>query len=291
MCLAGMYCIDPTVPEARQYILDTYKKLYGYGYRVFKIDFLDHVILAKEFYDPAATAYSALRDLMADIKKVTGEDTIILGCSLPVQCGADIAPSMRVGVDIHIHFHHVAWAAETLAWTWMYNNRVTRIDPDFLVVRGEETSNNSWERHDKYQLPSRRGCNNGDDNNWRWCNGDRFNAIEAETWANLVAVSGGNMILSDNLTELNERGLAIIENAFKIAQNECRPEYLADDVRLPSVWRGETATLIINWEDIPTTKTVKGFTENATSDKDISVKDGTLTVSLLPHESIVVFTK
>ena len=291
MTFGDMYCVDPTVPEARQYILDTYKKLYDYGYRLFKIDFLDHVLVAKHYYDPSSVPFTVLRELMLDIRRVTGDDAIILGCSLPVQSGADIAQSMRVGVDIRIHFYHVIWAAETLAWTWMFNNRSTRIDPDFLIVRGEETTTNEWPEQEKRLLPKRRGTPGEFTIDWRWDNGDRFNAVEAETWANLVAISGGNMILSDLMFNLNEKGLAIIENAFKIAGNEARPIYLPDDIRVPSVWKGENATLIINWEDVPATKTVSGFGANATSDKPITVSGDTVTISLLPHESVVVFTK
>jgi len=288
MLFSDMYCIDPTVPEARQYILDTYKKLYDYGYRVFKIDFLDSVLIAKKFYDPTATPFSVLRDLMIDIRKETGDDVIILGCSLPVQCDADAAQSMRIGVDIHIHFFHVAWVAETLAWTWMFNNRVTRIDPDFLVVRGDETSNDDWPEHDKYVLPQRRSKGTEDPSNWRWSNGDRFNEIEAETWANFVAVSGGNMILSDLMFNLNEKGLALIENAFEIAQDECRPIYLHDDIRIPSVWKSDKVMLIVNWEDVPSTKTVSGVTGNATSKKPFKLCGDNAVVSLLPHESIII---
>jgi len=291
MSYGDMYCVDPTVPEARQYILDTYKKLYGYGYRLFKVDFLVQVLCAKKFFDSTATPFSVLSELMIDIKKATGEDAIILGCSLPVQCGADVAQSMRSGVDIHVHFPHVIWASESLAWTWMYNGRVTRIDPDFLVVRGDDTSIDYRSEHDKYLLPKRRGSEGEDLSDARWCNGDRFNAVEAETWANLVAVSGGNMFLSDKMTTLNEKGLSIIKNAFMIAQNECRPVFLPDDIRLPSVWKGETATLIINWEDVPATKTVGGLGTDLTSNKPITVDGDNVTVSLLPHESVVLLKK
>lgn len=291
MSYGDMYCVDPTVPEARQYILDSYKKLYDYGYRLFKVDFLIQVVCAKKFYDNTASPLSVLSELMIDIKKATGDDAIILGCSLPPQCGADVAQSMRSGVDIHVHFPHVIWATESLAWTWMYNDRVTRIDPDFLVVRGEETSNDKWERNEKYLLHGRRGDPGGFSLDIRWGNGDRFNAIEAETWANIVAISGGNVFLSDKMTTLNEKGISIIENALKVAQNGCRPMYLEDDIRLPSVWKGETAVLIVNWEEVPEKKTVRGLGKSLTSDKPISVNGEDVTVSLLPHESIVIFVK
>ena len=136
----GLYYIDPTIPEAEQFVLDNYRYQYRAGYRLFKIDYVSPLLKIRDFYDKGATAYSALRDLMRKVQACTGPDAVILGCSLPVQCGADIAPAMRIGVDIHNHFSHVRWIAESLSWTWMYNNKVTRIDPDFLIVRGLETA-------------------------------------------------------------------------------------------------------------------------------------------------------
>ncbi len=202
----GRTClIDPTVPEAREFILDIYRRLYAHGYRLFKIDYLSPLLKVKSFYDNTATPYSALRSLIKDVKAATGEDTVILGCSLPVQCGADIAPSMRIGVDIHNHFSHVKWIAEILSWTWMYNNRCTRIDPDFLVVRGLETADEPliWEGAPNYTSPKRMAdMTDLDLFRSRWRQGDQFNALEAETWAYLVALSGGNIFLSDKMSVL-----------------------------------------------------------------------------------------
>ena len=283
--------IDPTVPDAREFILDIYRRLYACGYRLFKIDYLSPLLKVKKFHDSSATPYSALRSLIKDVKAVTGEDTVILGCSLPVQCGADIAPSMRIGVDIHNHFSHVKWIAEILSWTWMYNNRCTRIDPDFLVVRGIETANEPliWEGAPNYTAPKRMAeMTDTELFRSRWRQGDQFNAIEAETWAYLVAISGGNIFLSDKMSVLNERGISIIQKAFVAGSEECRPVYLEDDEKLPSVWETDDKMLIVNWQDIPARKSMGLAWKIPSSDKPFSYYKDVLTVTLLPHESILI---
>ena len=286
----GRTCvIDPTVPEAKEFILDIYRRLYAKGYRLFKIDYVSPLLKVKSFHDSTATSYSALRDLIRDIRSCTGEDAVILGCSLPVQCGADIAPSMRIGVDIHNHFSHVRWIGEILSWTWMYNNKGTRIDPDFLIVRGLDTANEPlvWEGTPNYTAPKRlRDMTDTEIFRSRWRQGDQFNAVEAETWAYLVAISGGNLFLSDRISVLNERGISIIDSALNAAREECRPVYLRDDTRLPSLWLAEGEMLLINWEDVPVTKTVE-FSGTLKSNKPYLLKDGKLTVTLLPHESFL----
>ena len=222
----------------------------------------------------------------------TGKDAVILGCSLPVQCGADIAPSMRIGVDVHNHFSHVKWIAEILSWTWTYNNKTTRIDPDFLVVRGLETANEplKWEGALNYTAPKRMAeMTDADLFKSRWRQGDQFNALEAETWAYLVALCGGNIFLSDRMSTLNDRGISIINKAFCAASEGCRPIYLRDDERLPSLWMAEDKLLIVNWQDVPVTKQLDGFCGSLSSDKPFEHFSYTVSVTLLPHESILIY--
>ena len=288
----GTYVIDPTQSEAREFVLDNYRYLYACGYRLFKIDYLSPLVSVRSFTDKNATPYSALAELILDIRRATGEDAVILGCSLPVQCGADIAPSMRIGVDIHNHFGHAKWIAESLSWTWMYNNRSTRIDPDFLVVRGLETANEPliWEGTPNYTAPKRRAdMTDGELFKSRWRQGDQFNALEAETWSYLVAVSGGNIFLSDKMSVLNEKGIEIISNAFEASGEECRPCYLPTDSRLPSLWKNEKGFLLINWTDEPSLMTVDCNESSPRSKKHYELNDGKLSVTLRPHESIFVF--
>jgi len=289
MCLGSHYYLDPTIPEAEKFILDQYRYQYASGYRLFKIDYVSAIVQVKSFYDKTATPYGVLARLINRIKACTGPDAVILGCSLPLECGPDIAPSMRIAVDIHNHFSHVSWIAQSLAWSWMYNNRFSRIDPDFMVVRGEDTSNEPIIWHDgkrnDFVPPPRPLQTDRDRFQSRWRHGDQFNAVEAETWANLVAVSGGNIFLSDRMSVLNEKGISIIQNAMSIAGDEVRPIYLKDDARLPSVWQGDRALLIINWEDIPRTISFSGISGSFVSDKAYTLTGDTVTVSLLPHES------
>ena len=287
----GTYVIDPTLKEAKEFVLDNYRYLYACGYRLFKIDYLSPLVGVRSFSDKNATPYSALTELIIDIQRATGEDAVILGCSLPVQCGADIAPSMRIGVDIHNHFGHAKWIAESLSWTWMYNNRSTRIDPDFLVVRGLETANEPliWEGTPNYTAPKRRAdMTDTELFRSRWRQGDQFNAIEAETWSYLVAISGGNIFLSDRMSVLNEKGVDIISKAFDASGEECRPYYLPTDSRLPSLWKNEKGFLLINWTDEPAKMSIPCRAERLSSQKKFELKNGIFSVILKPHESIFV---
>lgn len=287
--------LDPTNPEAEKFILDNYRYQYASGFRLFKMDYVSPLLKVKKFYDKNATAYSALSKLVQRVKESTGPDAVILGCSLPVECGPDVAPSMRVTVDIHNFFPHVELIAQAMQWAWMFNNKITRIDVDFLVVRGEETSNDNelWKYigHNKFLPPPRYKQTDDDRMKSHWRHGDMFNAIEAETWANLVCISGGNIFMSDKMSLLNPLGISIINKAFNIEGDEVRPIFQKNDKRIASLWKGDKGLLIINWEDVPQKITIDNFEDSIESEKEFSLENGCLTISLLPHESFAAVYK
>lgn len=284
-----LFYLDPTHPDVKQLILDNYRYQYEAGFRLFKMDYISSLLRVKNFHDPDATPYGVLAELVRQVQECTGPDAVILGCSLPLECGADIAPSMRLGLDIHNHFAHVAAIARSISWSSVYNNRTTRMDPDFLIVRGEDTSDEPmfWVGGARNEYFAVRRANQTDDDRHQlvWRHGEQFNAQEAETWANLVAISGGNIFLSDRMSVLNERGIQIIDKAFQLAGENLRTVYLADDYRAPSLWLGDRAMLIVNWEDIPRSITVSGIDFEFTAEKPFVRKDDAVTVTLLPHES------
>ena len=175
-----------------------------------------------------------------------------------------------------------------LSWTWMYNNRTTRIDPDFLIVRCKETSTEAVtpEGEPNYYAPKRR-CEQSDADVFRtrWRHADLFNRVEAQTWANLVSICGGNLFLSDRMSCINDVGIEILDQAIRNAAEECRPYFLPTDHRLPTLWRSKSTLLIVNWESTPATIRIDNLPTALISRQPFTMEYGTLTVSLLPHES------
>jgi hypothetical protein len=284
----GTKYLDPTIPCVEEMILDNYRYQYAAGFRLFKLDYVSPLLRVKDFYDKTLSAYGVLASLIEKVKAATGPDAVVLGCSLSPECGSDIAPSMRIGVDIHNHFPHVEAIARAMTWAWMYNNRITRIDPDFIVVRGEETSTEPliWEegKRTDFIAPPRHLQTDTDRKRVFWRNGPQFSFIEAETWAYLSVMSGGNLFLSDRLSKLNERGISIISSALEAECDEVRPVFTEGDTRVPSMWVGDKALLIINWTDVPKKMTFNTG-KKLRSRKPFTEENGTFTVHLLPHES------
>ncbi len=286
----GDFMIDPTHPRGREFIYNLFKGLYNDGFRLFKVDYVSSLLKAEYFYDKTAGPYDAIIELFKIIRDAVTFESIVIGCSLPVECGADHAESARIAIDIHNCWPHVEWVIDSLQYAYQYQNTIWRNDLDFIVVRGGDTSvereTNVLNPIKNYQAAHKYdGTHLG-----RWRNGDDFNYYEAETWANFVALSGGNIFLSDRLTKLNHRGMSLIKEALRYKKEEGMvPTFLKGDVRA-TLWTSCDTVMIVNWNDYDDTKVISidldGF--DIRSKKQFTYKDKQLAVMLKAHESIVL---
>lgn len=288
----GRNIIDPTHPATEAFIMDTYTRLYQAGFRVFKVDFISTILQGKRFYDPACGPYEAVRRLIRLIRKAVGPDSHIVGCSFPAECGPGLVESSRISVDIHNHWLHVIWIMEFMQARFWQNGKLFRSDPDMLLVRGSDTSLeaetnvfNPWNL-----VPPGEGRFAS-----RWRRGPVFNYDEAETWANLVVFSGGDIMLGDRLSKLNAKGLALVYS--HLAPHSCAAVPLdLGDSEVAELWydKDTNSLLAVNTQDTQRELTVDfaryGLTppQTLTCDKSHTYENGILTISLNLHQSAVI---
>jgi alpha-galactosidase len=207
--------LDVTRPEVADYLrrlIRTAVKEWTFPF--LKLDYL-YLPAAKNvrFRDPAVTRAQALRKALEIIREEAGETTYLLGCGCPLGSGIGIFDAMRIGPDVdpvwkpHVFRH--AWAARgdptVPAAGNAVRNMLTRAplhrrwwwnDPDCLLARDAETN---------------------------------LTADERRTLASAIALSGGMVMLSDNLSALSPEALRLAQSLFP-------PVYRA--ALLPA-WRGE----------------------------------------------------
>jgi alpha-galactosidase len=249
---ADGYLLDPTHPAGRSLVEEVYTRLYRAGFRYFKVDFVDALVEAPRFHDPTKGPYDVLRDLFALIRSCVGQESRILGCSLPAATGPWVADYGRTGVDIHNQWTHVEWAADFLQLTFWLHHRIWVNDPDYLVVRGGATSREA--------VTTVLNPTEHQPNPPRWRRGPTFATVEeARAWGSLVALSGGSMFLGDRLAMLNEAGRSLLPPLLQPTGVAARPLDLGDGPRaslwlqeLPREWR----LGVVNWSGEPTTKRV-----------------------------------
>jgi len=291
---AGHYIVDPTHPLGQEFLREIYTRLFKAGFRYYKLDFVSSLLAAKRLYAPEKSPYDALRDLFTLVRECAGTESHILGCSLPAECGPGYSDSGRIGIDIHNKWTHLVWQTEGIQVKYWLHNRIWGNDPDFLVVRGRDTS---LEAETNVLNPKAHNPNPP-----RWRRGPVFTLDEARTWANLVMLSGGSVFLGDRIGMLNEAGKALV---YKVLEESptglaARPLDLCDGDHA-SLWLQELAREmrlgIINWADETQEKQVSfeewglaapaAVTDLWTGDT-YTVRSGGLSLTLSPHQSVLV---
>jgi hypothetical protein len=288
---SGTYLLDPTTPEGKDFLRKLYTRLYEIGFRLFKIDFVKSIFNADKFYDKTKGPYEAIRDMFSLIRECVTEESHILGCSLPIECGQGVADSGRTGIDIHNQWTHLEWALECYTFKYWAHKRIWINDPDFLIVRGNDTS---VEKETNVLNP-----NQNNPNPSRWRSGDVFDKYEAQTWVNIVMLTGGNVFLSDRIIMLNEEGKKLIYKGLQNTGVAAEPLDMCCGYH-PSVWlhklKDEYRLTIINWFE---EKTIYSFNfsehcieppneiMNFWTGEKSKVQDGILSIELNRHESAV----
>lgn len=203
----GMFVLDPTHPKTEKYLFELYSRLYKCGFRIFKVDFVSEILNGEKFHDANCGPYDAIRRVFEIVRRAVGEDSHIIGCSYPAECGAGYVDSSRISVDIHNQWAHVCWVMEYMQNHFWCNGKLYRNDADMLIVRGTDTSlEEETNVYNPFEFAPKGTGNIAN----RWRRGKVFDIYEAETWANLVVCSGGNIMSGDRISMLNEKGKELL---------------------------------------------------------------------------------
>lgn len=233
------YCLDPTHPNAAAWLAELLQRLREWGIDYFKLDYLRALLApdpatgvddfrVRRRYHGARTRLEAYRLGLAVIRRAVGPHATLVSCSAPAAAGAGLIDCHRIGPDIERSWTGrlagVQDAARSVAANWFWHGRAWTNDPDYLLACESEPLT-------------------------------RF-------WATVVALSGGSMILSADLSTLEpwaESLLAFVMPPIGIAAtpidlfvNGPEPRHwLLPLERDDSRW---TLLGVLNWTDRPVTE-------------------------------------
>ena len=180
--------LDLTHPQASAYVEEVIRTaVRDWKFSYLKLDFLYAAALKGQYVDATKTRAQVLREGLQLIRDSAGKQTTLVGCGLPLGSGVGLVDTMRVGPDVSgswrpkyfgVGFLFKKEPSMPSASTSM-RNILTRAamherwwinDPDCLLVRDQsELSRN-----------------------------------EVESLATVIAMSGGSLIFSDDLTTLSK---------------------------------------------------------------------------------------
>jgi len=192
--------LDLTNPEALGYVRDVLRTaVEEWGYPYLKLDFLYAGAIKGIYKDRTKTRAQILRSGFDEIRKVVGPDVMLLGCGVPIGSAVGIFDVVRIGADV--------------APTWL---------PDFILPQALTS--------DEPNLPSTRNALQNTisraffHNKW-WINDpdcllvrpdSQLTLAEVRSLATAIALTGGSLLLSDDLSKLPGERLRIVEQLIPL---------------------------------------------------------------------------
>jgi alpha-galactosidase len=232
---ARHYALDPTHPEVERWLTHVIRTMLDtWGNDYLMVDFLYAAALRGRRYDPTLTSVQAYRRGLTIIRQAAGE-RYVLGCGAPLAPSVGMLDGLRIGPDVA-----TSWAIQgdsdgsepatlnairsTLARGWMHG-RLWINDPDPPILRAHDTN---------------------------------LTSVEVATLATVIALSGGVLQLSDDMTALEPERIAIAERLLPPSNQAAVPGGPYHD-GLPSravlsierPWERWLVATLFNWGDAP----------------------------------------
>lgn len=200
--------IDLTVPGAME---ETSRAIHiavsEWGFPYLKLDFLYAAALPGFRYDPTQTRARIMRAGMQALRDAAGADSYLLGCGLPLGSGIGLVNAMRIGADVS-----GAWEPQFHGIKWLIKN-----EPHMPAARNAIQNTLS-----RAPLHNRWWVNDPD------CllvgTNTQLTDVEVQTLATVIGLTGGSLLLSDDLVSLPPERLEIAQVLLPSLGN--RPEVL-----------------------------------------------------------------
>ena len=187
--------LDLTNPEALAYTQDVIRTaVQDWGFTYLKLDFLYAAALDGVYQDPTLTRAQVLRMGLEALREAAGPEITMLGCGCPLGSGLGIFEAMRISADVSgywkPHFPPVSGILQNEPHMPSARNAIHNIltraplhrrwwvnDPDCLLVRPDT----------------------------------KLSLAEVQTLTSAIGLTGGSLLVSDDLPALPEDRLAIAQ--------------------------------------------------------------------------------
>jgi len=196
-----MYSLDTSRPEVQDHLEQIARELVDAGFDYLKLDFTFAPSVDGRWHDATLTPAERVRAGFDAIRRGAGDDAFILGCGVPLsnvvgvvdanRVGADVAPlwALDPGAEIVPGYLDVQPAtrsafAATVARSFMHR-KLWMNDPDCIMLRTTSTD---------------------------------LEPDAAATWAQCVALSGGLVMVSDDLGVLGPEARARLDEVVALGR-------------------------------------------------------------------------
>jgi alpha-galactosidase len=187
--------LDLTRQEPLAYVKEViHTAVHDWGYKFLKLDFLYAAAIKGCYSDPTKTRAQVLRMGLEALREAAGPDVHLLGCGVPLGTSIGIFDSMRIGPDVDPN-----WAPSFGGFQFLFQNEYpmpsTRNAIQNTLTRA--FLHQRWWTNDPDCLLVRPNTN--------------LALCEIQSLATVIALSGGPLLLSDDLQNLPPERLHIVE--------------------------------------------------------------------------------
>ena len=187
--------LDLSYPDALEYaltVVETAAKEWGFTY--LKLDFLYAGALPGKRFDQTKTRAQILRNAMEKIRERVGQETFLLGCGVPLGSVLGLVEANRIGEDVSGD-----WTPKYFGLSFPFTNErgmpSARNAIQNVLTRAEQ--HQRWWINDPDCLIVRKNTN--------------LTLAEIESLASAIAITGGSLLVSDDLTTVSPERLRIAE--------------------------------------------------------------------------------
>jgi len=247
------YGYDITREDVIEFVKDMFRRgVEEYGAVYFKVDMITNLLIrtGNGFHKdsrvqyPIGYAVENYKRFMKEIRNTVGKDVFLLACSSPIGEAIGIYDGIRVSHDIAwgpgLKEYPGAWGlickdAQCAVLRSPYHNKVFINDPDALLVRDYFTPHAN--------------------------DGVALGYEEAKMWATTVAMSGGHILINEEIDKLSEERQELFTNILPPLGLAARPvdfyEYPWCSEVYIAVDKDTQITALYNWGEGELKKTVK----------------------------------
>jgi alpha-galactosidase len=190
--------LDTTHPEVVAHLERLARTLVKMGWHYLKLDFTYAPAFPGRWYDPTRTPAQRVRAGYDAIRRGAGDATFILGCGAPLGPCIGAVDGMRIGPDVA---------------PWWQAAQTEGGYPDSVPATKNATRNTLAR-----SFQHRRLWLNDPDCVMLRTSATQLSAQQIETWATVVAASGGMVLLSDDLSLLGERERRLFDDVVATAR-------------------------------------------------------------------------
>jgi alpha-galactosidase len=196
------YALDITHPTALAYLEKVFSTIVkDWGYPYLKLDFLYAGLLPGDTYKKNLSPQARYMEALTLIRKVVGKNTFLLGCGAPMLPSVGFFDGMRISCDVAPY-----WGPERLRVFLKDRNALCTRTALLNDLTRASMHRNLW-LNDPDCLLVRKKKN-------------KMTEAQTKIMASVMGVSGGMLLVSDDLTRLELERLALLKKVFQL-NSEC----------------------------------------------------------------------